>query len=381
MVKKLHTAFGIFVLRRWPVSSDQSLQAWDAADELVLAHLDEQYRDALTRSPSVLICNDANGALSCALHHHAPVIWSDSCLSHQSVRRNWQTNNLPNTPDCLESMNSPVGKFDIVVVKVPKAHALLEDQLIKIRPLLHEKSVVIAASLVRHLQRSAIGLIEKYLGSVSTSLAVKKARLVFCTPDMSRAIVDSPYPDSYHEPELNVTLGNHANLFCRDRLDMGARFFLQHLDKLPQANTIIDLACGNGVLGICIQQRQPQAQIQFIDESYMAVDSARSNYHVNVSQPISKPVFLTGNGLHASESNAAQLIVCNPPFHTQHTITADTARDFFKHSARVLNSGELWVVANRHLRYRHEMLRHFRQCDIVASNPKFVLFRAKKPLP
>lgn len=382
---ELQTGFGDLSLARWPASSDRSLQAWDAADELMLAHLFEHCQDTLASSRRMLVCNDAHGALACALHKYTPVVWSDSCLAHEAIRRNWSANKIPDTPDCLESIASPSGKFDVVLVKVPKTHALLEDQLVRIRPLLHENSVVIAACLIRHLQRSAIGMFEKYLGEVSTSLAVKKARLVFCTPDMLRPLSNSPYPDSYHEPQLDLTLSNHANLFCRDRLDIGARFFLQHLDKLPQAKNAIDLACGNGVLGICLQQRQPQAQIQFVDESYMAIDSARHNYQRLVKDHTHDPVFLTGNGLQNVDGNSAQLVICNPPFHTQHAVTADAARAFFRHSARVLcsdskHSGELWIVANRHLRYRQDLLRHFKRCDVMASNNKFVLLRAQKPL-
>jgi 16S rRNA (guanine1207-N2)-methyltransferase len=40
--------------------------------------------------------------------------------------------------------------------------------------------------------------------------------------------------------------------------------------------------------------------------------------------------------------------------------------------------GEIWVVGNRHLGY-HAKLKHlFYNCDIVASNARFVVLRATK---
>jgi 16S rRNA (guanine1207-N2)-methyltransferase len=38
--------------------------------------------------------------------------------------------------------------------------------------------------------------------------------------------------------------------------------------------------------------------------------------------------------------------------------------------------GELWVVGNRHLGYHVRLRRLFGRCDLVASDPKFVVLRA-----
>lgn len=368
---------GEFALQRWPVSSDRSLQAWDAADELLLAYVHEHQSSLLGGGARLLVCNDTHGALSCALHEFQPVVWSDSCLSHGAVRRNWEKNSLDSQPDCVDSLSNPEGPFKLVLIKVPKTSALLEDQLSRIRPLLDEHSVVIAASLVRHLHRTAFTLFEKYIGALTTSLAVKKARLVFCAAPASQPVIDSPFPDAYTDAELGMTFVNHANVFCRDRVDIGARFFLDHCSNLPQANDIIDLACGNGILGICVQRLQPQAHLHFIDESYMSVASAQDNYASNIEKSAIAPSFTVGNGLEEVGSNVADLIVCNPPFHVQHAIADDTARSFFKHAARCLRTGgQIWVVANRHLRYRSYLKRHFSHCDVVEGNRKFVLLKA-----
>ncbi|MFK8079534.1 MAG: methyltransferase [Granulosicoccus sp.] len=373
----LVSPFGDFSLERWPASSDQSLRAWDAADELLMSHIHEHHQSALQSQARVLICNDAHGALGCALHAFNPIVWSDSCLAHSAIQKNWQRNALVGQADCLDSLSIPEGPFSLVLVKVPKTSALLEDQLARIAPQIDEHSIVIAASLVRHLHRTAFALFEKYIGEVTTSLAVKKSRLVFCSTRADRTVMPSPYPDSYTDTQLNITLLNHANVFCRDRVDIGARFFLSHTGQLPLAGRIIDLACGNGILGIHVQRLQPQAHLHFIDESYMAVASAQANYASTISSTNQAPVFTVGNGLEEVESDAADLILCNPPFHVQHAIADDTARSFFKQAARCLSRhGQLWVVANRHLRYRAYLKRYFEHCELVQGNSKFVLFKA-----
>ncbi len=51
----------------------------------------------------------------------------------------------------------------------------------------------------------------------------------------------------------------------------------------------------------------------------------------------------------------------------------------FKQSKDVLKEGgELWVIGNRHLGYHVQLRKLFGNCELVASNPKFVLFKAVK---
>ncbi|MFT4608605.1 MAG: 23S rRNA (guanine1835-N2)-methyltransferase, partial [Chitinophagales bacterium] len=60
---ELAVSQGEFQLNRKPV--DQKLQAWEAADEYLLKHLDEH--NLLNEPLNLLIINDAFGALSVAL--------------------------------------------------------------------------------------------------------------------------------------------------------------------------------------------------------------------------------------------------------------------------------------------------------------------------
>ncbi|MBT3775973.1 MAG: hypothetical protein HOD00_07235, partial [Gemmatimonadales bacterium] len=56
---------GDFDLIRYPPTRDPNLRAWDAADELLLSHLDEVMRERPIAK--VLIVNDAFGAISAAV--------------------------------------------------------------------------------------------------------------------------------------------------------------------------------------------------------------------------------------------------------------------------------------------------------------------------
>jgi 16S rRNA G1207 methylase RsmC len=70
-------------------------------------------------------------------------------------------------------------------------------------------------------------------------------------------------------------------------------------------------------------------------------------------------------------------VLNNPPFHEDHAIGDATAWRMFSESRDVLKrGGELWVVGNRHLAYHAKLKRLFGNCNLVASNPRFVVLRA-----
>ncbi|MFI3188764.1 50S rRNA methyltransferase [Crenothrix sp. D3] len=364
---------GTFILHRLPHRPRELLRAWDAADEYVL--------DTLADTPPntrVLIVNDTFGALAVALHQLQPHALSDSYLSQQATRINLRNNNLPeHAVKLTASLDILDGVFNYVVIKVPKTLALLEDQLIRLRPHINADTQIIIAGMVKALPANVWKLLERLIGTTSTSLAKKKARLIFATLDENLPIVENPYPVEYQLENTDYWLSNHANVFSRDRLDIGTRFFLEHLPIKPNVTDIIDLACGNGVVGLIAAERNPTATLHFIDESFMAVASARTNFQRAFGEQRTAS-FQIGDGLSDFAAQSADVILCNPPFHQQNTIGDQIAVQLFKQAKNVLKKGgELWVIGNRHLNYYQDLNRLFGNCTVVASNTKFVIWRAK----
>lgn len=373
----LVTFSGSFDLARWPRQKKDPLRAWDAADEYLLNFLAEQKFLLANPAARALIINDTHGALVCALHAFNPLSWSDSYISLESARQNYVLNELGMELRALHSTEALDSQFDLVLVRVPKTTALLEDQLAKLASHLHSRSLVVAAGMVKHLQKSAFSSFEKYVGPVTTSLAVKKARLIFAEVDQTLAGKKSPFPTQYIDEGL--TLSNHANVFSREQLDQGSRFLLSQYSALPAARDVIDLACGNGILGIRYQSLHESASVQFIDESYMAIASTRENFSNAFPGLEDHAQYFVSDGLSGHSAECADLILCNPPFHQQHVIGERIANEMFRDSKRCLRrGGELWVVANRHLPHAESLKRLFGQCRLVGSNKKFNVLRAKK---
>ena len=188
----------------------------------------------------------------------------------------------------------------------------------------------------------------------------------------------NPWPKQYQLENTKFSITNHANVFSNSRLDIGSRFFLQHLPRRDAVCSIIDLGCGNGVVGLMAAYINPQAELMFVDESYMAVASAKVNFHAALGQT-RKAEFRVNDGLDGVAADSADLVLLNPPFHQQHAIGDATAWRMFRQSRHCLKSGgELRIIGNRHLGYQAKLKRIFGNCSLVDSNSKFVICSALK---
>jgi len=298
-------------------------------------------------------------------------------LAQQACLANFKVNQL-NTNDfqLIPSTQKPQGVFDLVLIKIPKVQALLEAQLIDLRSHIHAETQIISAIMVKYLTKSTLSLLTRILGKTTTSLAKKKARLIFTQYNTFNIALKSPYPKCYFESSINLTLCNHANVFSKNKMDIGSRFLVSQFKQLPKKQKIVDLGCGNGILGLLAQQQQARATLYFMDESYMAIASARKNYQAIFSHQNGH--FIVSNCLEKLV-DSVDLILCNPPFHQQHSMGDTIAWQMFQQSQQKLNlKGELWIVGNRHLNYHLKLKKLFGNSQLMASNAQFVVLRSIK---
>lgn len=368
-----------YELARFPEDPRDRLRAWDAADAYLLRHLAES--GTPLRGP-VVVVGDRWGALTTALAAHRPTQITDSFLVRQATRANLARNEVEEAAvRLLTTQDTPPDRVDMLLVRVPKSLALLEDQLRRLAPGVHEGTVIVGTGMVKEIHTSTLRLFERILGPTRTSLARQKARLIFCTPDPSpaRARGANPWPYSYRLPgDLGLLAGrtvvNHAGVFCADRLDIGTRFFLRHVPHGRGAGRVVDLGCGNGVVGTAVALGDPEAEVVFVDESYQAVASAEATYGANAE---GKAEFLVCDGMEGFPAGSIDLVLNNPPFHSHQAMTDATAWRMFTGARRALRpGGELWVIGNRHLGYHVKLRRLFGNSELVAGDAKFVVLKA-----
>ncbi len=392
-METLNVSQGSFALSRVPRAGKRPLRAWDAADEYVLDHLGHLDDLDSETAPSVLIVGDAFGALSCGLSALSPVVICESAAGRQAILENIDRNGL--APVDVRSIVDGFAEgesFDVVVVKVPKSTSHLVDVLHRIRPHITPSTEVVGAGMVKAVRTSTIEAFESILGPTATSLAKKKARLLHTTLDVTLDPGSNPWPTTWkaHGHQLS----NFGGGFSPAKLDPGTSLLIDSvpsveelLPEVPKATgepfQLVDLGCGNGILGLCFSERLGQLgvahEVHAIDDSALALKAAEASWHTSTLDASSVSFHHAHRLVNVVESVSTDLVVVNPPFHDDRVVGDETAWSMFVDSHKALRiDGNLLVVGNRHLAYHAKLKKIFGNCHTVASNAKFVVLQATR---
>jgi 16S rRNA G1207 methylase RsmC len=319
--------------------------------------------------------NDEHGALCVALQ--ARTLWTDSSLAALALQRNLLQNDRE-AVTVLWSTTAPPAGHKLVALRIPKQLPYFEYQLATLSDRLAPGATVLAAGMDKHLSPRVVAMLERYIGPTERHRGERKARLFSAARDDRPAVV-TPTLTGYYCEALKGELQALPNVFSRDKLDGGSRLLLEQLSALAPANTLLDLACGNGVLGLAGFGARLARAVVFADESAMAVASARANSARLFAEDTGAFAFHRGDGLANYSGPQADLILCNPPFHLQHTVDDYAGRRLLEQAARHLPpGGRLCLVANQHLDYLPTLRRCFQQVDTLVRNRRFVVWLAQR---
>lgn len=362
---------GRWQLKRYPERTQDPLQAWDAADELLHEHI---AADPATSASSYrpLLVNDQWGALLMPFAHCQVTTVNDSFVSQQAQLSNLALNQLPQNLTQLSPLAALPEAIDSVWLKLPKSQSLLEFQLAKLSSELPPGTLLYAAAKSKLFTPAVRELFTKYCDKVDISLVQRKCR-VLTAKLKTHNFAAADFIKAWQLSELNLTLNHHVGVFARNQLDIGARLLLQHLPE-SGAQQVIDLGCGNGVLGLAYAKQSPQSAVTWVDESHLAIASCALNIQENLGDSAQYQARVD-DCLSQVSSHSVDVVLCNPPFHQEHAITEHIARQMFRDAKRVLRKGgEMRLVANRHLPYYHPLKRLFKHVKQVGSNAKFVVY-------
>jgi len=352
-----------------------SLQAWDSADHLLANHVSLNCIDTEQLS-SILIVNDSFGCLTCHLNQFSPKVYTDSKISEIATKKNLSLNNLNQNTEITNNTDS-LKQAKLVLLKLPKNLDYLQFILQQVHQSQFEEVEIIASAKATEINKSVIKIFNRYFSQVEVSLASKKSRII--TAKGKQPAPFSSFSAWVNWPFNELNISNAANVFSRGSLDQGANFMV---DYLPDCNdkTVIDLACGNGILGLYLLNKQTPKSILFTDESYMAIESVQLNLvQNNLNKDSIDITTKCQDCLTEQATNSTNIIICNPPFHQKKAITDHIAVQMFNDSFRVLKSGgELRIVGNQHLGYLQKLKSIFDEVKVLATNKKFVIISALK---
>lgn len=354
-----------------PGARGENLRAWDAADELLL----EMAAARLTPGQRVAVVDDQFGALTLGLGKLAPVSVADSATLAGALALNAPSGAESVSPySWLNAATAGEQPFDAIVLRIPRQLDYLAWLLRWVNRVLKPDGLLLAGGMIKHLPDRSAAVFGQLVQTDEVSPARKKARVIVCRPGTEET--GAADWKGYRLADYDLAVDALPAVFSRESLDIGTRLLLPEVARavaaLDERARVLDLACGNGVLGLTALAAGFGGEVLFTDVSSQAVASARHNVEGQFAG--GKARFCHSDGI-PGDAGQFELILLNPPFHEGGVVGDHIALRLFAEASRHLApGGRMLMVGNRHLGYHRSLRRYFGQVRQLAADPKFVVF-------
>jgi 16S rRNA (guanine1207-N2)-methyltransferase len=361
-------------LSRFPDVEADNLQAYDATDRILL----DAAADFVGPDSRVVVIGDRYGALTLGALVGLGVahvrVNQDLFSGRLALQRNAAAAGLEDRFTRFELGQELLGGADLVLIQLPKSLAELEEIADAVARFAGEHAVLLAGGRVKHMSLGMNAALEKFFSSVQPQLARQKSR-VLVAKEPQPVSPTPPFPVTDSLPELGITVCAHGAVFSGARLDIGTRYLLTFLDRIPAADRVVDLGCGTGILATMYARRNEGSRVIATDQSWAAVASAKGT--ALASGSADRITVIHDDAMSTLDTGSADLILLNPPFHLGASVHAGAAIRMFEAASRVLvPGGELWTVYNSHLRYRAALERLIGRTTEEGRNQKFTVTRS-----
>lgn len=304
------------------------------------------------------------------LHPHAGELLT--ALPHSRV-----TVVTPHAPDCTAfdaqgyaTATTLTGRFGAALVCLPRARPEARD-LIARAVAASDGPVIIDGqktdgvdAILRELRKRA---------EVSEAIAKGHGKIAWLEPgaDLSDWLAE---PGTITEA-AGRSWHTAPGVFSADGVDTASALLAEALPA-GLKGVAADLGAGWGFLSARLLAKAPGlTALHLVESDARALECAR----LNVTDP--RALFHWADATQPLPRLQLDAVVMNPPFHTGREARPQLGAAFIRTAAAMLKpSGQLWMVANRHLPYEPVLNEVFRTVTELPGAPGFKLLHAEAPL-
>lgn len=120
-----------------------------------------------------------------------------------------------------------------------------------------------------------------------------------------------------------ITLKTDNGVFSKNRVDFGTNLLLNSLDDLSNINSLLDVGCGIGIMGIAIAKKYSNIKIDMIDVNERAIALATENIKINKIDNCKCYV----SNVYENVSGKFDAIITNPPIRAGKVIVHEIASE------------------------------------------------------
>jgi 16S rRNA (guanine1207-N2)-methyltransferase len=172
----------------------------------------------------------------------------------------------------------------------------------------------------------------------------------------------------------SLSLNTASGVFSFDAVDLGTKIMLENC-MIKDGWYVLDLGCGNGIVGIAVALGFPNAKLVMTDVNRRAVKTARMNLKANRimnAQAVEGDMFVPVKG------ELFDTILLNPP----QSAGKDICFEMIQRSKDHLKEKGLLQIVARHNKggnsLSSEMKRVFGNLDVLAKESGYWVYSSKK---
>lgn len=162
-----------------------------------------------------------------------------------------------------------------------------------------------------------------------------------------------------------------AKVFSPFGLDRGTAAMLS-LVEFSEGDSVLDLGCGYGVVGILAAKLVGQDQVVMVDVDHLAVQLSKENAVLNQVPNVS---IYQSDGFRDVTETGFNLILSNPPYHTDFSVPKAFIEKGFN---RLMVGGRMYMVTKRKEWYKNKFISIFGGVQISEIDGYYVFMGEKR---
>ena len=166
-----------------------------------------------------------------------------------------------------------------------------------------------------------------------------------------------------------------SGVFCKDGLDDGSRLLLETIAKTDLGNSILDMGCGIGPIGLLLAHFDKNRHVTVVDVNRRALDCAKQNA---AKLGLSSRVDIFESDVYSNINSSFSTIVTNPPIRAGKKVTYAMYAGAISH----LNEGGQLILVIRKQQGASSCQEYlktiFKEVEVVKSKKGYRILIAKK---
>ena len=163
-----------------------------------------------------------------------------------------------------------------------------------------------------------------------------------------------------------------SGVFSNTQIDYGSFTFLKTLLELENVNSILDVGCGYGVLGITLKYFGKCQNVTMVDINPKAVSLCQENINYYSLDNVS--CFIS-DGLNEVDSSFDQIVI-NPPIRAGKAVIYKMFEDSVKH---LNENGSLYIVIKKNLGANSaitKLSKLFKKVEVLKKDKGYFIIKA-----